>query len=198
MQRLVNLSSKYENFRWFFTSGGILVIGGKNDEQNEFVIKHFIKPGYTIMHTSEPGSPFMIIQYDNPSEKDLEETAIFCACFSKQWKEIKSSKQKIDVDVFRGEQIYKTKSMKKGTFGIKGGKRLIKAKPELVLIVQRGKLKSVPKSTNEKKLASIKPGKLSKEKAAEKIAKKVKDKFNFPVSKEEIMSAIPSDKLDVK
>mgnify|MGYP006902827845 CR=1 FL=1 len=28
--------------------------------------------------------------------------------------------------------------------------------------------------------------------------KKIKDKYNYPVSKEEIMEAIPSDKLNVK
>jgi len=194
MRRLLNLSQIYENFRWFFTSNDILVVGGKSDEQNEYVIKNFLKPGYTIMHTSEPGSPFMIIQYDNPNNQDIEEAAIFCACFSKQWK---LGKKQIDVDIFKGEQVYKTKTMKIGTFGVKGGKRVIKVKLELVLILQRGKLKAVPKTTKEKKLAEIKPGKLSKEQAAEKIARKIKDKFQFPISKEEIMQAIPSDNLEV-
>jgi len=38
------------------------------------------------MHTSLPGSPFMIIQTDKPTKKDLDETARFTAAFSKQWK----------------------------------------------------------------------------------------------------------------
>ena len=76
----------YLKYRWFFTSEGKLVVGGKSDEQNEEVIKNFLRPDYLIMHTSLPGSPFMIIQDDNPSKNDLKETAIFCASFSKQWK----------------------------------------------------------------------------------------------------------------
>jgi len=194
---LSNPAKDYRNYRWFFTSEGNLVIGGKSDEQNEVVIRNFMKPDYTIMHTSLPGSGFMIIQSDNPSKKDLDETAVFCACFSQQWKEV-NSKQKIDVDVFKGEQIYKNKSMKIGTFGVKGEKQVKKVKPELVLVIQKGKLRAVSKTTKEKKLVEIKPGKLSKEQASEKIAKKIRDKFHFPISKEEIMSAIPSDKLDVK
>lgn len=187
----------YKNYRWFFTSNNVLVVGGKSDEQNEQALKYFLKPNYTIMHTSKPGSPFMIIQSDKPTKKDLEETAIFCACFSKQWKIVKPS-SKIDIDIFKGGQIYKSKLMKKGTFGIKGKKETIKVKPELVLIFQKGKLKAVPKNSYEKILAEIKPGKLSKEQAAEKIAKKIKDKFHLPIIKDEIMQAIPSGKLSVK
>ena len=194
----MNPYGKYENYRWFFTSNNVLAIGGKSDEQNEQVLKNFLKSGYTVMHTSAPGSPFMILQSDKPTKKDLEETAVFCACFSKQWKKVKSTASKIDIDVFKGEQIYKIKTMKTGTFGVKGEKETMKVKPELVLVIQKGKLRAVPKTTKEKKLADIKPGKLSKEQATEKIAKKIKDKYHFPVSKEEIIQAIPSGRLSVK
>ena len=195
MQKLSNLDRKYENFRWFFTSSNTLVVGGKNDEQNEIVLKEFLKPNYIIMHTSAPGSPFMVIQSDKPSKKDIEETAIFCACFSQQWK---SGKKLIDIDIFKGEQIYKTKTMKTGTFGVKDKKKTFKVKPELVLVIQNGKLRAVPKSTKQEALAEIKQGSLSKEEAAIKISRIIKDKYHFPVSRDEIMSAIPSDKLSVK
>ncbi|VVB77674.1 Uncharacterised protein [uncultured archaeon] len=195
MQKLSNLDRKYEEFRWFFTSNNVLVVGGKNDEQNEVVLKEFLKPNYIIMHTTAPGSPFMIIQSDNPTKKDLEEAAIFCACFSQQWK---LGKKIIEIDVFKGEQVYKIKGMKTGTFGVKGDKKSVKVKPELVLVIQNGKLRAVPKTTIEQKLADIKQGLLSKEQAAEKISKIIRDKYQFPISKDEIMGAIPSDKLAVK
>ena len=150
------------------------------------------------MHTTKPGSPFMIIQSDNPTKTDLQETAMFCGCFSKQWKELKSAKSKIDIDIFKGDQIYKTKQMKTGTFGVQGNKEKIKISPELVLIIQKGKFKAVPKTTKEQKLATITPGKLSKEDATDKLAKIVQNKFHLPASKEEIMQAIPSGKLGVK
>tara|TARA_Y100000310_G_scaffold307462_1_gene349555 strand:- start:228 stop:812 length:585 start_codon:yes stop_codon:yes gene_type:complete len=194
MKRL-NQSKDYENYRWFFTSNNVLVVGGKSDGQNESIIKNFLKPEYTIMHTSAPGSPFMIIQSDKPTKKDLNETAVYTGCFSKQWK---NSNKKIEIDVFKGEQIYKLKSMKIGTFGVKGKKETMKVKPELILVIQKGKFRAVPDPDGKSKLAFIKPGKLSKEQAAEKLAKIVRDKFHLPAHKEEIMQAIPSDKLSVK
>ena len=195
MQKLSNLDKKYENFRWFFTSNNVLVVGGKNDDQNEIVLKEFLKQNYIVMHTTLPGSPFMIIQSDKPTKTDLEETAIFCACFSQQWK---LGRKLVDIDVFKGEQIYKTKGMKTGTFGIRGTKKTLKVRPELVLVIQNGKLRGVPKTSNQEKLAEIKQGNLSKEQAAIKISEKIKDKYHFPISKDEIMSAIPSDKLSVR
>lgn len=195
MQKLSNLDRKYESFRWFFTSNNVLVVGGKSDEQNETALENFLKPNYIVMHTTAPGSPFMIIQSDNPNKTDLEETAIFCACFSQQWK---LGKRLIEIDVFKGEQIYKIKAMKTGTFGVKGTKKTLKVRPELVLVIQDGKLKAVPKTTKQEKIAEIKQGSLSKTQAAEKISKIIKDKYHFPISKDEIMSAIPSDKLSVK
>ena len=194
IQENLNLKT-YENYRWFFTSKGNLVIGGKNEAQNEIVMKKFLKPSYTILHTSFPGSPFMIVLTENPTERDIEEAAVVCACFSKQWKE---GKKRIEVDVFKGENVYKTKKMKIGTFGVKGEKKKIKVKPELILVFQAGKLRAVPSSTKIKKIALIKQGKLSKEEAAKKIMKKIKDKFHLPITKEEVMQAIPSDKIDVQ
>ena len=86
MKKIQSLDKMYENFRWFYTSDGTLVVGGKSDKQNEEALDKFVKPNYIVMHTTKPGSPFMIIQKDNPSKKDIEDTAIFCVSFSQQWK----------------------------------------------------------------------------------------------------------------
>lgn len=200
---LFNHAKDFRNYRWFYTSEGKLVVGGKNDEQNEFVLRNFLKPNYVVMHTSKPGSGFMVIQDEAPSKKDLEECAVFCGCFSKQWKNLKNTNSKIDVDIFKGSDVYKDKSMKTGTFGVRGKKKTVKIKPELVLVIQKGRLRAVPKfKDNGKKdskiLGEIRPGKLSKESAAEEIAKSIKEKFNFPISKEEIMQAIPNGKIEVR
>jgi uncharacterized protein YifE (UPF0438 family) len=195
MQRLTSIEKMYENYRWFYTSSRTLVIGGKSDEQNEEALKNFLKPNYVVMHTSAPGSPFCIIISDKPEKQDLEETAVFCSCFSQQWK---LGKKMIDIDVFKGNQLYKRKFMKKGTFGVKGMKKTLKVKPELVLVMQKGKLRAVPKTTNEEKLVEIIQGNLAKEQATTKISEIIKNKYHFPISREEIMQAIPSDKMDVR
>jgi hypothetical protein len=195
MDKTAGLEKKHEAYRWFYTSKGILSVGGKSDKQNELVMQNFLKPNYLVLHTKEPGSPFMIIQSDNPSKKDIEETAIFCACFSRQWK---LEKKEVAVDLFKGSEVYKSKLMKTGTFGVKGKLKTMLVKPELMLVIQKGKLRAVPKNNKEEKLCEIIPGKLSKEQVTEKIVKIIKNKYHFPVSRDEIMSAIPSDKLDIK
>jgi len=177
---------EYTQYRWFFTSSGLLVIGGKSAEQNEEIVK-MAKQNDVMLHTSDPGSPFCIIMENiEETDKDVKEAAIFCASLSKNWK---SKKKQIAVDVFRKEQVYKNKKMAKGTFGIKGNTETIKIEPKLYLTFQEGKLRSVPFECD---IAVITPGNLSKEEAAQAISKKLK----IPVN--EAMSALPSDGINIK
>ncbi|MBS3100178.1 DUF814 domain-containing protein [Candidatus Pacearchaeota archaeon] len=173
----------YEKYRWFFTSGNKLVIGGKNAEQNEEVVRKAIKENgkLIVMHTSSPGSPFSVIMSENPSESDLEETAIFTGCFSRVWRE---RKEKAAIDIFLAEQLIKKNSMKTGTFGVVGeiDRKLIK--PKLYLIKQKSKLRAVPFKTD--KAISIIPGNINKEEFAEQIA----IKMEIPV--EEVLQALPT------
>lgn len=176
----------YQKYRWFFTSSGILVIGGKSDEQNEEIVR-IAKASDVILHTKAPGSPFCVIQESvEEREKDMEEAATFCACFSQAWKKGKSP---IEVQSFTKNQVYKEKKMKTGTFGIKGEIKKIKVKLNLWLDFQEGKLRSVPFETD---IASITPGKMKKE----ETAKKISQKLEIPI--EEVMSALPSDGLEIK
>jgi hypothetical protein len=179
------ISMDYTKFRWFFTSSGLLVIGGKSAEQNEEIVK-ITKPNSVMLHTSSPGSPFCIIFDTDEGEKDIKEAAIFCAALSKDWK---LKKKSIVVDIFRKIQVYKTKSMAKGTFGIKGKTEKISVIPKLYLAFQEGKLRAVPFETD---IAEITPGKLSKEESAEIIRKKL------GIPKDEIMSALPSEGIELK
>jgi len=174
----------FKKFRWFYTSSGKLVMGGKSAESNEEVIKAAPKNSM-IMHTQQPGSPFCVIMDEDPSEKDLKETAIFCGCLSKAWK---ARKKEIEVHVFAKEAVFKDKFMKTGTFGVRSSLKMIKIKPKLYLTFQKEKLRCVPFETD---IAFIVPGKMKKEEAAEEIAAKLK------IKKEEALSALPSDNIDI-
>ncbi len=184
--------ANYEKYRWFYTSSGKLVIGGKNAEQNEEIMKN-VEVDDVIMHTSTPGSPFCIIK--NPSAKEIEETAIFTACFSHEWKK---KKKKSEVHIFRGAQVIKNKGMKTGTFGVMGSVETKKVELKLVLDFQKGKLRALPPSAAKKKILMLVPGSLDKLRAAEKIADYIKTKHSYPISKEEVMSAIPSDNIGIR
>ena len=181
---------EHSKFRWFYTSSGLLVIGGKSSESNEEVIKKAPRESI-IMHTEQPGSPFCVIMDENPSEKDIKETAIFCASLSKAWK---NAAKEVEVHVFTKEMVFKDKFMKEGTFGVKGSFKRIKVKLKLYLTFQEEKLRAVPFETNitGTDIASIVPGKMKKEEAAEEISKKLK------IKKEEALSALPSDNIEIK
>lgn len=182
----------YEQYRWFFTSEDKLVIGGKSSKQNEEIMSKVEKDDL-VLHTSAPGSPFCIIK--NPSRKEVEEVAIFTACFSHEWKKLK---KKSEVHIFTSEQVTKKKGMKEGTFGIMGSVNQKKVELKLVLDFQKGKLRAIPPTAAKKKLATLVPGNLDKHEAAKKILKMIKHEYGYPITLDEVMSAIPSGNIEVK
>ena len=142
------------------------------------------------MHTARPGSPFSVIISDvkSISQKDLEECAIFTACFSQMWK---SGQKYVSVHVFDSDSLYKSNKMNQGTWGIKASPKEIKVKLELVLTVQEEILRAVPEiSVKSKKdiLLKIMPGKISKSELMPKIAIELEERF----SSAEILTALPA------
>jgi predicted ribosome quality control (RQC) complex YloA/Tae2 family protein len=116
------------------TASGKKVLAGKNAEGNEELVKQFIGKRNMIFHTEEPGSPFCVIGDLKPDKKDIEETAIFCAGKSQDWRESKSD---VVVHVFSGTNIYKEKRMKTGMFGVSRFKKIIAKKKEIQKFLEK-------------------------------------------------------------
>jgi len=118
-------------FRKYITSSGIIVLGGRNAENNEKLIEQAAKNEF-VLHTVAPGSPFCNIKSDaaDVSKNDLMETAIFCAKYSQAWKKPKIKKD-ILVHFFLGKNILKEESMKLGTFGVKKFKEILVKKENI-------------------------------------------------------------------
>ncbi|MBU0907130.1 MAG: DUF814 domain-containing protein [Nanoarchaeota archaeon] len=180
----------YQKYRWFVTSSGKIVIGGKSSTQNDELLKQLKKEGTErmILHTSAPGSPFSIIlaEFSDVTERDTEEATIFTGCFSRQWRD---QAKKAEVDIFKLSEIYKLGSMKTGTWGVKGKINRMKVNLELVLTIQKDKLRAVPEITAKKKevLLKIRPGKIDKREMLIKLHTLLPDKF----TQEEILQALP-------
>lgn len=113
----------FEKFRWFISSTGFMVIGGKDATQNEMVIKKHAEPSDLVFHADIPGAAFVVIK-SGGKEIDLEtqkEAAEFAAAHSKAW-----SKGLGTVDIFsvRPEQVTKTppsgEYLPKGAFMVRG------------------------------------------------------------------------------
>jgi len=126
------MTLKYQKFRQFCTSSNKLVLAGKSAEQNEELLKTALEKENIVLHTEAPGSPFCIIKAktDEISKQDIKEAAVFCAKYSQAWRKAKNKKN-VSVHYFLGKDIFKTKEMKLGTFGVKKFKKIIVKKEEI-------------------------------------------------------------------
>lgn len=104
------------NFRNFTTTSGKKILAGKSAEQNEELVKQFLGKENIIFHTEKPGSPFCVILDLKINKKDIQETAIFCASKSQDWRDNQGD---VNVHYFYGNEVYKWKRMPKGTFGVR-------------------------------------------------------------------------------
>ena len=111
---IVNSSLQNKNFRKLITKKGTLILGGKDESSNEELVKQS-QPDEYVFHTAAAGSPFVNIK-GNADEEEIKEAAIFCAKYSRDWKQ---HKKDIEVHMFRGRDIFKLKGMKMGTFGLR-------------------------------------------------------------------------------
>ncbi len=186
-----SLLKDYKNYKWFITSSGKTVVGGKNAIQNDELLKRVIKVSKPLMtmHTSSPGSPFSIIisSPETITKQDLEECSTFTACFSHAWK---SGKSKAEVDIFESIQLHKEKNMKAGTWSVKGKVKKVVVPLKLFLIKQNGILRCVPEITSKKSkeiLLQIVPGTVDKK---EIFIKLISSGMKF--NQEEFLSALPA------
>lgn len=104
-----------------------IVLMGKNQEQNEQLVKQFKGKENIIMHTVAPGSPFCVA-LKKPTLKEKKQIANFCAAYSQDWRD---NKKDIKVHWFTGKDIYKRKGMKTGTFGVRKAKVFIAKKGDI-------------------------------------------------------------------
>ena len=123
-------NKKLGNLRKALTSSEKIMIAGKNAEQNEQVIKQ-VEEEEIVLHTKEPGSPFVNIKGE-ASKEDIHEAALFCAKYSQAWKKAKTKPSKVEVHYFLGKDIFKEKGMKTGTFGVRKLKKILIKKEELL------------------------------------------------------------------
>ena len=116
----------FERFRWFFSSDGFLVIGGRDADSNEEVYSKYLDKRDLALHTDEPGAPLTVIKTEGEDVPDttLLEAAQFAVSYSSIWKAGQFSG---DCYVVKGNQVTKTPEhgefLRKGAFVIRGERR---------------------------------------------------------------------------
>ncbi|PSP76407.1 hypothetical protein BRC81_12315 [Halobacteriales archaeon QS_1_68_20] len=120
----------YERFRWFRTSDGFLVIGGRDADQNEELVEKYLERGDRFFHTQAHGSPATVLKATGPSEpakevefpeSTLQQAAQFPVSYSSVWKDGRFTGDVYAVD---SDQVSKTPEsgeyLEKGGFAVRG------------------------------------------------------------------------------
>jgi predicted ribosome quality control (RQC) complex YloA/Tae2 family protein len=83
----------YEKFRWFISSEGYLVIGGRDAKTNERLAKRQMESNDVFLHAALHGAPYIVVKAsgDRPGEQTLTEAAQFAVTFSRAWQDGLSS-----------------------------------------------------------------------------------------------------------
>ena len=203
----------YERFRWFETSDGFLVLGGKDATTNELLVKKYMDAEDLFFHTQAEGAPVVIAKTGGKdvSEECLREIAQFAASYSGLWK---YGFYEGECYCVSGEQVSKTPQsgeyIKKGSFVVRGKRKYFKAALGLCIGIEKDRLVACPDMQKDKLdvCVQLEPGgdleknELSKElvkffvervktnkEQAEQIAKR---------GHEKIMGFLPSGKSRIK
>ena len=125
----------YERYRWFITTDGLLVIGGRDASSNSALIRKHLTEQDIVFHAEVHGSPFFIIKNAAPLvetkermiDLSLYQVAQATISFSRAWKDGLSS---ADAYWVMSQQVKKGaptgQFLPKGSFVIEGKRNYLK------------------------------------------------------------------------
>ncbi len=171
----------FHRFRWFYTSDGVLVLGGRDAGQNEELVKKYMEGGDTFVHADVHGASIVIIK--GKTER-LDEVAQFAASFSGAWR---SGHFSADVYSVRPDQVSKTPEageyVTRGSFIVRGERHYEKGVPlgtaigfqtEPEVAVIGGPVTTV--KARAKYLVELKPGQFEPNDTAKKVLRILREK----------------------
>ncbi|WP_281193504.1 ribosome rescue protein RqcH [Halorubrum sp. F4] len=184
----------YERFRWFHTSTGYLVIGGRNADQNEELVKKYMGNHDRFFHTQAHGGPVTLLKAAGPSESadpvdfaegTLREAAQFAVSYSSDWKDGRGAG---DAYMVEPDQVSKTPEsgeyIEKGSFVIRGDRTYFEDVPCRVAVgvqcepVTRA-IGGPPSAITERAAShvTLEPGMYAQNDAAMMVYRTLKERF---------------------
>jgi len=171
----------YHRFRWFFTSDGILVLGGRDAGQNEELVKKYMAGGDTFVHADVHGASVVIVKGKTDR---MDEVAQFAASFSGAWK---SGHFSADVFSARPDQVSKTPEhgeyVARGSFIVRGERTYYRNIPLGVAIglqiePQAAVIGGPPSAVREraKIVVELRPGQFEPNDVAKKVLRLIREK----------------------
>ena len=188
----------FEKNRWFISSEGNIIIGGKDARSNDRVVKKYLKDRDRYAHAEIHGAPSLVIKSSGGKEigeRTLEEACIYAACFSRAWR---SGIGGVEAYWVLPDQVSKTPAagefIAKGSFIIRGRRNrynatltlgIGKIEHEGVELVMCGPISAIEKWAEE--YVVIEPGDTPKNEFARKLSR------HYGVPNEDALSIIPGD-----
>ncbi len=185
----------YEQFRWFYTSDGFLVIGGRNADENEEIVKKYLSRGDLFFHTQAHGGPATVLKATGPSEaysddieipdRSKQQAAQFAVSYSSIWKQGKFAADAYMVD---HDQVSKTPEsgeyLEKGGFAIRGDRTYFEDTPVGVAVgiscePETRVIGGPPEPITERAetTITIEPGKYAQNDIAKRLYREFKSRF---------------------
>ncbi|MDS0258972.1 NFACT family protein [Haloarcula sp. S1CR25-12] len=184
----------YEQFRWFHTSDGYLVIGGRDADDNEQLVQKYLEGGDKFFHAQAHGGPVTVLKATGPSEaakevdfpqSSLEEAAQFAVSYSSVWKDGKFAG---DVYMVDPDQVSKTPEsgeyLEKGGFAVRGDRTYFEDTPVGVAVgitcEDRTQVVGGPPAAIEGDVATsvaVEPGQYAQNDIAKRLYRVFKERF---------------------
>jgi predicted ribosome quality control (RQC) complex YloA/Tae2 family protein len=191
----------FERFRWFISSEGAIVLGGKDAKSNDMLVKKHLQPGDRYAHADIHGAPSVVVKMkEGITEKTLHEACEFAVATSRAWNAKIGSAAGYWV---LPEQVSKTPQsgefLAKGAFVIRGrrnysDKLQIKLGVGQIEFERSRKIMCGPEGAIRarcSRFVMIIPGGTDKD----GFAKKLSDLFEVPI--EEIQAIMPPGGIDI-
>jgi predicted ribosome quality control (RQC) complex YloA/Tae2 family protein len=200
----------YEKFRWFESSDGFLVIGGRDANTNEKIVKKHMDEHDIFFHSQSQG-PVVVVKTDGKEipGSTLDEAAIFSTSYSSAWKRGFYGGECYYVDPSQvSKRAEPGEYIRKGGFIIRGKRSYIKTQIGLSIGVEGERVVCGPPSAIErmKYVVDIEPGEKDHDKISKIISKMMiemadeKDKrmIKSIASPEEIIRLLPPGGSGIK
>jgi len=188
----------YDKFRWFISSEGFLIIGGRDATTNEIVVKKHTDKNDLVFHTDMIGSPFFVIKADNKKirPKTIKEAADATVTFSRAWK---LGLQNSSVFYCKPEQLTKEappgEYIPRGGFVTKGKLNYIENNINCAIGIYKNKIMSGPLEPIKKNCEKYIEIEQGREKASN-IAKYIQKKIGGNL--DDIIRVLPSGGCKIK
>ena len=197
----------FERYRWFISSDGMLVIGGRDAKTNREVVEKHMEPGDRYLHADIVGAPHVVIKTAGRevTVATLKEAAQFAAMHSRAWREGLGA---VDVYWVMPEQVSKRAPpgtyLPKGAYMIEGNRNFLKVPIRgavgVVTVGGEQLIACGPSSAIKKHsgfVVEVVPGRTKKSKLAREARTRLKT-TGVDISIDEVERALPPGKGDFR